>query len=86
MKMVPAGRFKKQMAAMFALAVTVRLIRDETNGRGGIQVTKSTSQSMAARQLLSCRCGGTGSILSAGDLHEEGGDGGGGDGCVRACV
>lgn len=57
------------------------------DGREGIQVTKSMSQSVAARHQLSRLCRGTGSILSAGrragDLHEEGGDGGW---CVCVCV
>lgn len=56
----------------------------ERDERAAIQVTKSRSQSMAARQQQSRLCSQTGSILSAGDLHKENGGGGCGGGCVCA--
>lgn len=55
----------RPVAAVFALAVTVGQIRLRMDGKGHIQVTKSRSQSVAARQQLSFHCSGTGSILSA---------------------
>lgn len=57
--------------------------------RGEIQVPKSTSQSLAARQQLSSHCSGTGSILSGrmkvDDLHDSGDDGGCDGGFVCIC-
>lgn len=69
------------MVSVFALVVTVRSIKAGMGGRGRIQGTKSMSQSVAARHLATVV-----SLLrnriypvsraEAGDLHEEGGDGG----------
>lgn len=85
MWVLPVGPFQKADGCNICFRSHGTVDKGWDGWQGDIQVPKSISQSVAARQLLSCCCWETGSILSAGNLREDGGDGGGGLG-VGPCL